>query len=51
MVGPRQSGMLPTIKCSTCGNQVEISMMGEHVCSGVGPATDRELKSSSESWL
>jgi hypothetical protein len=25
---------MPTIKCSTCGNQVEISMMGEHVCGG-----------------
>ncbi|KAI0878155.1 hypothetical protein GGS24DRAFT_497220 [Hypoxylon argillaceum] len=28
----RQSAFMPTIKCSNCGNQVEISMMGEHVC-------------------
>ncbi|KAI9730847.1 MAG: hypothetical protein M1834_005565 [Cirrosporium novae-zelandiae] len=25
--------MLPSIKCSNCGNNVEISMMGDHVCS------------------
>ncbi|KAH7148775.1 hypothetical protein EDB81DRAFT_474442 [Dactylonectria macrodidyma] len=30
----RESMMLPTIKCSSCGRQVEISMMGEHICSG-----------------
>ncbi|KAI0201971.1 hypothetical protein F4808DRAFT_449980 [Astrocystis sublimbata] len=28
----RQSAFMPTIKCSNCGNQVEISMMGEHIC-------------------
>ncbi|OTB01423.1 hypothetical protein M426DRAFT_75173 [Hypoxylon sp. CI-4A] len=33
----RQSAFMPTIKCSNCGNQVEISMMGEHVC-GSAPA-------------
>lgn len=25
-------GFLPTIKCSNCGNNVEISAMGDHVC-------------------
>ncbi|KAI1812392.1 hypothetical protein GGS20DRAFT_25775 [Poronia punctata] len=36
----RQSAFMPTIKCSNCGNQVEISMMGEHVCgSSNEPAT------------
>ncbi|KAG9252101.1 uncharacterized protein F5Z01DRAFT_249726 [Emericellopsis atlantica] len=30
----RELGFLPTIKCSQCGSQVEISMMGEHTCSG-----------------
>lgn len=33
MALPRESAFLPTIKCSTCGRQIEISMMGEHVCS------------------
>ncbi|RDA85418.1 hypothetical protein CP532_1528 [Ophiocordyceps camponoti-leonardi (nom. inval.)] len=33
MAVPRES-FLPTIKCSSCGNQVEISMMGEHLCGG-----------------
>ncbi|KAI1159163.1 hypothetical protein F5B18DRAFT_37895 [Nemania serpens] len=28
----RQSAFMPTIKCSNCSNQVEISKMGEHVC-------------------
>ncbi|TLD15752.1 uncharacterized protein PgNI_01660 [Pyricularia grisea] len=32
----RQSSFLPTIKCSSCGNQIEISMMGEHICGGAG---------------
>ncbi|KAJ6119175.1 hypothetical protein N7523_003455 [Penicillium sp. IBT 18751x] len=26
-------GFLPTIKCSSCGHNVEISAMGDHVCS------------------
>ncbi|KAI1402993.1 hypothetical protein F4819DRAFT_452915, partial [Hypoxylon fuscum] len=34
---PRQSAFMPTIKCSNCGNQVEISMMGDHIC-GSEPA-------------
>ncbi|KAI2463792.1 hypothetical protein F4781DRAFT_104617 [Annulohypoxylon bovei var. microspora] len=33
----RQSAFMPTIKCSNCGNQVEISMMGDHIC-GSAPA-------------
>ncbi|KAI0474479.1 hypothetical protein F4859DRAFT_95357 [Xylaria cf. heliscus] len=28
----RQSAFMPTIRCSNCGNQVEISMMGDHIC-------------------
>ena len=24
--------MLPTIKCSNCGTEIDISMVGEHVC-------------------
>ncbi|KAH7326164.1 hypothetical protein B0I35DRAFT_127317 [Stachybotrys elegans] len=34
MAMPRESTFLPTIKCSSCGRQVEISMMGEHICTG-----------------
>ncbi|KAI0407715.1 hypothetical protein F4802DRAFT_523993 [Xylaria palmicola] len=34
----RQSAFMPTIKCSNCGNQVEISKMGDHVCGGVETA-------------
>ncbi|KFY27194.1 hypothetical protein V491_00981, partial [Pseudogymnoascus sp. VKM F-3775] len=30
----RMSGFLPTIKCSMCAQEIEISMMGEHVCGG-----------------
>ncbi|KAM7216309.1 hypothetical protein V8F06_008328 [Rhypophila decipiens] len=29
----RESSFMPTVKCSTCGRQVEISLMGEHLCS------------------
>ncbi|KND89755.1 Paxillin-like protein 1 [Tolypocladium ophioglossoides CBS 100239] len=34
MALPRESTFLPTIKCSSCGRQVEISMMGDHLCGG-----------------
>ena len=27
---------MPTVKCSTCSLQVEISLMGEHECTGSG---------------
>ncbi|KAI1389663.1 uncharacterized protein F4822DRAFT_208011 [Hypoxylon trugodes] len=36
----RQSAFMPTIKCSNCGNQVEISMMGDHVCGSAPAATE-----------
>ncbi|GAB1313997.1 hypothetical protein MFIFM68171_04207 [Madurella fahalii] len=35
----RESRFMPTVKCSTCGLQVEISLMGEHVCAG-SPAAE-----------
>ncbi|KAF4440403.1 Paxillin 1, partial [Fusarium albosuccineum] len=37
MAVPRESVFLPTIKCSSCGRQVEISLMGEHICSPPEP--------------
>ena len=30
----RESSFMPTVKCSTCSRQVEISLMGEHICTG-----------------
>lgn len=42
MAATRESAFLPTIKCSQCGAQVEISMMGEHICSG--PSAEREYR-------
>ncbi|KAK3899781.1 hypothetical protein C8A05DRAFT_46248 [Staphylotrichum tortipilum] len=30
----RESRLMPTVKCSTCGLQVEISLMGDHICTG-----------------
>ncbi|KAI1820587.1 hypothetical protein F4861DRAFT_53762 [Xylaria intraflava] len=38
----RQSAFMPTIKCSNCGNQVEISMMGDHVCGNSNKPTAPE---------
>ncbi|KAL2758180.1 hypothetical protein ACRALDRAFT_2025816 [Sodiomyces alcalophilus JCM 7366] len=32
MASQRESSLMPAIKCSSCGAQVEISMMGEHIC-------------------
>lgn len=42
MAATRESAFLPTIKCSQCGAQVEISMMGEHICSG--PSAECEYR-------
>ncbi|KAF5874830.1 putative lim domain-containing protein [Botrytis fragariae] len=30
----RSSSFLPTIKCSSCARDIQIAMMGEHICSG-----------------
>ena len=30
----RASSLLPTIKCSMCAADIEISQMGDHVCGG-----------------
>ncbi len=30
------SSFLPTIKCSMCAQDIEISQMGDHVCPGPG---------------
>ncbi|KAI1270378.1 hypothetical protein F5Y18DRAFT_11904 [Xylariaceae sp. FL1019] len=38
----RQSALMPAIKCSNCGNQVEISMMGEHTCGGASDTVSSE---------
>ena len=37
-------GLLPTVKCSNCGSQIEISYMGEHIC---GPASQGKFEGSS----
>ncbi|KAF1350698.1 hypothetical protein BDV97DRAFT_397703 [Delphinella strobiligena] len=37
----RPTSILPAIKCSTCGVEIEISSMGEHVC---GPVTTTTKK-------
>ncbi|CAD6440447.1 1d6e5f77-8c1c-4b14-be2a-0f7363d5ab61 [Sclerotinia trifoliorum] len=36
----RSSSVLPTIKCSSCARDIEIAMMGEHICSGPAPAEE-----------
>ncbi|KAJ6784284.1 hypothetical protein PWT90_06414 [Aphanocladium album] len=46
MALPRESTFLPTIKCSQCGNEVEISMMGEHLCAALATPECRELQVS-----
>jgi hypothetical protein len=41
-VGTEPSSFMPTVKCSTCGLQVEISLMGEHDCAG-SPVVDGKM--------
>ncbi|KAK4506923.1 hypothetical protein PRZ48_000656 [Zasmidium cellare] len=35
--GGRPVSFLPSIKCSNCGREIEISEMGEHICGGEEP--------------
>ncbi|KAL5490391.1 hypothetical protein ACEPAI_5224 [Sanghuangporus weigelae] len=37
----RISQLLPTVKCSTCGQPVKLSHLGEHVCPPLPPSTPR----------
>ncbi|KAL5529143.1 hypothetical protein ACEPAG_5117 [Sanghuangporus baumii] len=39
--GERISQLLPTVKCSTCGQPVKLSDLGEHVCPPLPPSTPR----------
>lgn len=34
---PRMSQILPTVKCSDCGRQVELRKLAIHLCSSVPP--------------
>jgi hypothetical protein len=34
----RASTLLPTIKCSTCSSEIEISRLGDHVCAAPTPS-------------
>lgn len=36
--GMRPASFLPTIKCSSCGDEIEISAMGEHTCTKAPPS-------------
>ncbi|KAF7562240.1 hypothetical protein G7046_g1907 [Stylonectria norvegica] len=49
MAMPRES-FLPTIKCSSCSRQVEISMMGEHICPGPAPELSPPLDGGYEGY-
>lgn len=52
MNGDRLStGFLPTIKCSSCGNDVPISMMGEHICSSAIPEPSEPEPPSDNQYL
>ncbi|PHH49495.1 Transforming growth factor beta-1-induced transcript 1 protein [Ceratocystis fimbriata CBS 114723] len=42
----RESAFMPKVKCSQCGSQVEISMMGEHKCGSSVAAVPPQLSPS-----
>ncbi len=44
----RSSSFLPTIKCSNCNASIEISLMGDHVCSNGIPRFDDSIRSTSD---
>jgi hypothetical protein len=51
---PREPSFMPTIKCSSCGCEVEISLMGEHICEATqeeGKMSDRGVPASSDRLL
>ncbi|RPA85304.1 hypothetical protein BJ508DRAFT_322748 [Ascobolus immersus RN42] len=48
MPSVRSSGFLPALKCSTCGEEVEIALMGDHVCAPPKPAAPATIPEGSE---
>ncbi|KAK5714164.1 hypothetical protein LTR15_011072 [Elasticomyces elasticus] len=36
--GMRPASFLPAIKCSSCGDEIEIASMGEHICGNAPPS-------------
>ncbi|KAK5170371.1 uncharacterized protein LTR77_004958 [Saxophila tyrrhenica] len=45
--GMRPASFLPTIKCSNCGDEIEISAMGEHLCAKSPPSPKSQKASLS----
>ncbi|KAK1094346.1 hypothetical protein LTR48_000545 [Friedmanniomyces endolithicus] len=43
--GMRPASFLPAIKCSSCGEEIEIAAMGDHICSK-GPPSPRSQPAS-----
>ena len=43
----RPASFLPTIKCSNCGDEIEISAMGDHECVGAPESSKAEQETSS----
>ncbi|QIW95904.1 hypothetical protein AMS68_001422 [Peltaster fructicola] len=39
--GMRPASFLPAIKCSSCGEEIEIARMGEHICGPAPPQQNR----------
>ena len=48
--GMRPASMLPSIKCSSCGEEIEISAMGDHIC-GKAPEAPEASKAAAPSML
>jgi len=48
---PRESAFMPTVKCSTCDRQVEISLMGDHLCTGVPESMTPDSSYDAQSQL
>ncbi|KAK3672383.1 hypothetical protein LTR78_007690 [Recurvomyces mirabilis] len=46
--GMRPASFLPAIKCSNCGDEIEIAAMGDHIC-GPTPASQPEQQPATQS--
>lgn len=48
--GLRPASFLPAIKCSDCGNEIEIAAMGDHICEKTAEPTSKAQSQSSNPY-
>ncbi|RMX72095.1 hypothetical protein D0869_14965 [Hortaea werneckii] len=46
--GMRPASFLPSIKCSSCGDEIEIAQMGDHTCGKAPPRAPEDASAGAD---